>query len=503
MRWNRAGRAPARSLWEKSGVALLLGFALVAPFLANPLLSLFSIAVLAILWTGALRSSLRTVMAVYLSAQWLQAGTIVWLANFTGLDLAVPQVLPLGSQRYGLEIYPRTEEAVVLGLASIAMLSLGTRVFTPRIPPFGAELDDLVPGRLLLGYLALLIVELFAPPQGSGLAQVILAIAAIKYVFAALLAYVWIVNRRGALPLLVVVVSEVAIGLMGFFSGFKVIFIIIGTVCITLIRPYGRRVTPLIVLSGVVLVVLLTIWTAIKPDYRADLNKDSGSQAVSISVDERFQSLAGLVSELDASEFSDAVFGTLLRIEYTSFLADVLHYVPDTHPHEKGALWGETIEHMMAPRMFFPEKPVLASDSERTMRYTGRFLASDSSGASISIGYVGESYIDFGIAGALAIAFALGMTYGLIAKHIFVLARRRDLALCASVFIVLFLPVQQFEISNIKLFPSVVTSWVVFGLFVCVAWPMIRPLLTAKHSGAPVPARRMPVSPSARPKSRY
>jgi hypothetical protein len=217
-------------------------------------------------------------------------------------------------------------------------------------------------------------------------------------------------------------------------------------------------------------------------------------------VDERFQSLAGLVGELDASELSDALIGTLLRIEYTSFLADVLHYVPDTHPHERGALWGQTIEHMLAPRMLFPDKPVLPSDSERTMRYTGRLLASDFSGASISIGYVGESYIDFGVAGALAIALALGTFYGLVAKHIFILARRRDLALCASVFIVLFLPVQQFEISNIKLLPSLVTSWVVFGFFVWVGWPMIRPLVVVEPSAALGAAPRGFVSPSARPK---
>jgi hypothetical protein len=370
------------------------------------------------------------------------------------------------------------------------MLSLGTRVFSPKLPPLGAELDALAPGRLLLGYSILLLVERFAPSQDNGFAQIVLAVGAIKYVFAALLAYTWVISRRGLLPLLVIVVSEVGIGLTGFFSGFKVIFVIVGTVCFTLIRSYGRRVIPVIMLSGVLLIAMLTLWTAIKPDYRADLSEGAGTQAISISVDDRFESLAGHISELDLSDLSNAVIGTLFRIDYTRFLGEVLRYVPAYHPHEKGALWGETIEHMMVPRMFFPEKAILASDSERTMRYTGRLLASDSSGTSISIGYIGESYIDFGIAGALAVAFALGVFYGLLAKHMFHLAGRRDMALCASVFIVFFLPVQQFEISNIKLFPSLVTSWAVFGLFVWAAWPIVRPLLMAKRPAAPGLAHR-------------
>ncbi len=65
------------------------------------------------------------------------------------------------------------------------------------------------------------------------------------------------------------------------------------------------------------------------------------------------------------------------------------------------------------PRFLFPDKPVL-DDSERTRTYTGMNVAGMEQGTSIGIGYIGESYVDFGPVKMFAPIFLLGLLYGLI-----------------------------------------------------------------------------------------
>jgi hypothetical protein len=77
------------------------------------------------------------------------------------------------------------------------------------------------------------------------------------------------------------------------------------------------------------------------------------------------------------------------------------------------------------------------------------------------MGYLADSYIDFGIPGALVIPLLLGTLYGLIARHILALGGRYDLTFCIAVLMVLFLPVQLFETSSIKLFPGMLWNWIV------------------------------------------
>ena len=64
-------------------------------------------------------------------------------------------------------------------------------------------------------------------------------------------------------------------------------------------------------------------------------------------------------------------------------------------PHENGALWLDAITRPFMPRLFFPSKTAI-NDSERTNYYTGLAVAGAEEGTSISLGYVAESYIDFG-----------------------------------------------------------------------------------------------------------
>jgi hypothetical protein len=108
-----------------------------------------------------------------------------------------------------------------------------------------------------------------------------------------------------------------------------------------------------------------------------------------------------------------------------------------------------------------------------TARYTGRDVST--LGTSISIGYVGDSYIDFGLYGAIGIPLILGLMYGWMTRQLLILNRTADVAMYLAVVTILFLPLQQFEISSIKLFPGILLQLIVCGAWLRLAWPIARP----------------------------
>src|SRR5207245_2236633 len=136
----------------------------------------------------------------------------------------------------------------------------------------------------------------------------------------------------------------------------KDIFIVLGTGLLMMRREYWARVARPLFMGLITLVVLATVWTAVKGRYREILNQNTGTQNVTIGVNERLQSLVGLVSKLDARDLADGIVGLAIRVAYIEYLAEVLEYVPDTRPHEGGALWGEAITLVLTPRILFPEK---------------------------------------------------------------------------------------------------------------------------------------------------
>jgi len=99
---------------------------------------------------------------------------------------------------------------------------------------------------------------------------------------------------------------------------------------------------------------------------------------------------------------------------------------------------------------------------------------------STPIGYVGDSYVDFGISGALGICFMLGVLYALIARQILALSNACDIALGIAVLVVVLSPVPQFEIGSIKLFPGVLWAWMLGSFAIWIVWPRVRPFFYAR-----------------------
>src|SRR5262249_38165568 len=150
--------------------------------------------------------------------------------------------------------------------------------------------------------------------------------------------------------------------------------------------------------------------------------------------------------------------------------------VPENVPYEHGTLWFGAIQHAFMPRLFFPNKPTL-DDSVRTQKYTGMEVAGREQGASIGIGYIAESYIDFGRYWMLAPIFLLGVFYGLIYRF-FAFRQRYGLLGVAAAIAILVFGAYSIETSNIKLIGGNAMSVLVLGLFCWLLGPAFLKIVT-------------------------
>lgn len=468
---------------KTSLVAVFLIGALASP--QNVVLVALSVLVLAVIWWDALASPFRTIMAAYLSLQWLQASLAIWIAAAAGIDLFRAGLFPICQGCSALPVTPTTPAALSLGLVCLAAVAIGARLLQPRLPPFAPDafVRDLAPARLLVCYLVLFTVSRVTGPfVAGGLAQPLIALGNMRYFFVGLLILGFVTLGRGRGILLAVYLIEVAQGLIGFFSDFKTVFYLGIAILLTLLMRDGRRTRPVIVTSVVCVVCLGVFWTMIKPAYRAMLNQGNQQQVVTLDVGDRFKALGAASAGAKEGGLAGGIADLALRMSYTEYIGTVMDYVPAAREHTMGGLWGEAIAFVLQPRLLFPNKPPLPSDSERTMLYTGRTFASDSSGTSISIGYVAESYIDGGVLGAIAICFLVGTFYG-VCGRILNRTSRGDQAAFVACAAAVFGIAQQFEISNMKLFPGFIWSVIVGWLFLGQLWPPVR----AFCRSAPVP----------------
>jgi hypothetical protein len=256
---------------------------------------------------------------------------------------------------------------------------------------------------------------------------------------------------------------ETLIGFSGFFSDFKSIFFVL-----LVVLPgagfifKGWRLVQFIAVA-VCIFILGAIWSETKGEYRDFLNEGSGQQEVNVPMKERLEKFAELVGRLNLQSLEDGCDKLLARISYVQYFALTIGNVPSGIPYENGALWWGSIKHVFMPRLFFPNKPAI-DDSERTAYYTGVQVGTAEQGASISIGYFGESYIDFGPVGMFAPIFLLGLFYGFIYRFFISYSPKKIIGFALAVSILVF-GAYTIETSNIKILGGNVTDFLAMMVF--------------------------------------
>jgi hypothetical protein len=206
---------------------------------------------------------------------------------------------------------------------------------------------------------------------------------------------------------------ELAMGFMAFFSTFRFPLFLLA-----LALPEGRmRLTTRHIAAGVAVasltIALAIVWTAIKNEYRQEIAAGTGWQAVMVDRDEQVSLLFDHLTAVDAEALGDATISLISRVGYVDYMALTMAFVPRNQPHEEGRLWFEAITHVLVPRVLYPDKPGVESDTRRAWRFTGLSLLRYR-GTSIALGAPAETYVDFGVPWLLLPAMLFGGLVGLV-----------------------------------------------------------------------------------------
>jgi hypothetical protein len=382
------------------------------------------------------------------------------------------------------------EVAVVYGLLGVTALACGLRFgagqsrlrnFSERLrqEAFAWSFDRVAlaaAAAILAGYAAAVGARL-----GGGLTQPMLIASNLKVVGLFALTY-WCLVRGEKYPILAAVLTvELVFGLTGFFAEFKdtVLTILVAALAA---RPKVRpQDTAIVGLAAAFLIALASYWSYIKPEYRQMLNQGSGAQEVTVPVSLRLTFLYDAFFDMDGEAWGEGFERLVDRHGYTEFLALVMAYVPGTIPHEAGSLTKRVIIHIAIPRLIYPSKPALPHDTDVMAQYTGLPNLWDSN-TSISIGHLGELYIDFGYLGGLVGMSAIGLMVGRVYRA---LRDRDDGSVLAAAGLCLFavLPIAYFGTAYVKLIGGfVLTAIIAIGtqrVVLPTIWPYllkIRPL---------------------------
>jgi hypothetical protein len=289
-----------------------------------------------------------------------------------------------------------------IALASVLVLfgavALGMRYIEKRTSDHGKNRRAISGRTLFLVYLAstlgMGILGAFAWSV-SGITQAVLTFGAGRLVVLYMLLHDTM-HRRMYLYVVGIMAFEVGLGMTGFFAGFREGLILLVLVVLAQFRhiTWGR-VSRLAVL-GIIVVMLGLLWTGIKSDYRAMIRTGQLSE----SRVERILVIGDLALNwiLEGGEHSRETgddlmyrFGEALRFQALAY-----ENVPAFVDHTSGLFTLGAVRHVLQPRLFFPDKPRLMSDSDKVRHYAGVWVAGYEEGTSIAFGYAAEAYVDWG-----------------------------------------------------------------------------------------------------------
>lgn len=282
-------------------------------------------------------------------------------------------------------------EALILSCIGIIVLGFGIFLTMPKKSQ--SNFLNFNTKKLFTLYAIFVLLDIFSSRIGllSGLFQFLYKLSTLKWSIFFLIVYTDLKNKN--FLFIYLIVFEILISILSYFASFKnVLFITLISFFILNFHYYKINRKYILFFSSFTLLMLLA-WQNIKGEYRGFLSQGEASQVVTVDYDQAFDKIIELSTESSIND--NMIEDAINRLSYIDYFAESILYVPNTKPHSDGKLWADGIRHITQPRLFFPNKKAI-DDSEKTMEYTGLSLANAEQGTSISLGYVAESYVDFG-----------------------------------------------------------------------------------------------------------
>jgi hypothetical protein len=435
-------------------IGMLWGITIGESPLLTILAGLVIILTVKLLWRAGQPPTLLLVAAVHL----LQVTTALIYANLAGVNIN-------SLSDYGVDL----ENATYVALGGIFCLILGMSLGDTGPPVWSpvvaqAEARNWSPRSAFRFFVVTFgIGSLFdlLSTLSEGVRQIFLAGAGIQWIGIFLLAYVCLSQKRGFSYLLGAVGIEVAIGFTGFFGEFRNVFFALFAAIVSARPKVNFSSIVSIIVAATFALLLSAYWSAIKKDYRKFVNEGSKEQVVLVPLEDRLAFFVDRAKDFDTDTLATGFDLLFKRIAYVEFFGATLHFVPDGRPHENGAMTMAAISHILLPRLLFPDKAPLPIDTAVTAAYTGLPMRV-SQGVSISIGYAGELYIDYGVLGMMACMGIIGFFYGKASR--FIQQHFNSALVSYGATVTLLMPGLYFETALPKILGGVITSFIILLL---------------------------------------
>lgn len=254
-----------------------------------------------------------------------------------------------------------------------------------------------------------------------------------------------------------------------FFSDFKYIIFVLAVVIAGQIKPSNHsrfaRSRNKIIISSFVVVIIATFFLALyweggaKKTWRSSIKS---GEVIGTPLEKANQFTEHLNSAYKNFDFEDNLEDLSARLSSSiGYFSYVIERVPKIISYEDGALTKRAIEHVVKPRILFPDKPPLGGDSWLVRKYAGIWVAGDESNVSIGLGYIPEFYIDYGIYGVVFLSLLYGFIVGLFYKLLLLASPSYNMYYGASS-IMLLNCFTAFEGEIAKLLGSLVINFVIF-----------------------------------------
>jgi hypothetical protein len=362
------------------------------------------------------------------------AFTMQWVSVCVGLFYFTLTERPLDAT---IHSDYRTMVLIGLGclLAMIAGLTLGRRVVKLAGPAKGLRPAYALTFKTLVVAYALGTVFVGAIQNAAwdypGLSQAILALAYMR------LGLLYLVLRRLVADsewhyLAGLMALEIVLGITGYYAGFREPLIM---AALAFLEFFDRRkVGQWITISALValMAVLGVAWIGVRVEYRRRFETD---EKFINNRSARIDLLKAAISDWAGQsrhEMLDDIDRFVDRLWTVYYPALAVSRVPSVLPHTNGKLMVETLQYVFEPRLFFPDKPDIKSDSEMVRKYSGVWVAGEDQSTDIAFGYAAESYIDFGIPMMFVPTLIWSAFLGIAIAGILRVFRHRDIAVSVA-----------------------------------------------------------------------
>jgi len=221
---------------------------------------------------------------------------------------------------------------------------------------------------------------------------------------------------------------EVVIGFTGFFAGFKEALMLAALALLERFRWKKPGHWGMLAAVSITIVFTGLLWTGIKSELRSEIRTRSATEEPGEHL-KRIGNLTIAWAQKGMEGIQEDMRRMIDRLWGVYYPALALKRVPKSVPHTDGAILMAAVKHVTMPRLIFPDKPRLPSDSEKVREYSGVWVAGEEEEASIAFGYAAESYVDYGIPLMFAPILVYGFLLGVIYRKLLSIVVHRELAI--------------------------------------------------------------------------